>query len=109
MEEIKMVKITFIIGIVLIALIFQKNPLLGIAVLGLYIWFRFRRRRFNSNQGLIESGEKNTYMTIEAMNMGFQTIADAIRGEDTDDYYDNDKNQMNLRKKTSIGTNIYRN
>ena len=104
-----MVKITFILGIVLLALIFQKNPIWGFFVLGLYVWFRFRRRRFNSNQGLIESGINNTYRTIEAMNNGFQAIADAIRGEDPDDYYDNDKNLNKQYRKSPTSVNVYRN
>ncbi len=105
-----MVKLTFIIGILLLALIFQKNPVWGIFVIGIYILLRFRSRRFNSNKGLIESGKNNTYMTINAMNMGFQTIADAITGQDSDDdFYENDKKPKEYLRKVPVSTNIYRN
>jgi len=104
-----MVKLTMIIGIVLVGLIFQKNPIWGMCAVGIYVFIRFRRRRFNSNKGLIESGEKNTYMTIDAMNKGFQTIADAIKGEDSDDYFDNDKNMKNQFRKHSANISIYKN
>ena len=42
------------------------------------------------------------------MNQGFQAVADAIRGEESDDYYDNEKNPTNLRKKTPIDMSVYR-
>ena len=104
-----MLKLTLIIGILLLALIFQKNPVWGIFVIGVYILIKFRSRRFNSNKGLIDSAEKNTYRTIFAMDMGFQTIADAIKGEDTEIYYDEDKKQGRYFKKKAVNLDMYEN
>ena len=104
-----MVKLTFIIGILLLAMIFQKNPIWGIFIVGIYILLRFRRRRFDSNKGLIESGINNTYMNINAMNIGLQTIADAITGQDPDDDYDNEKNPKEYSKRILVKNDIYRN
>jgi hypothetical protein len=105
----KMVKITFVIGVLLIALIFEKNPVWGIFIVGIYILFRFRKRKYNSSKGLIESGEKNTYMMIYAINQGFQSICDAINAQDTDIYYENEKKPNKFFKKNAVGMNIYKN
>ena len=104
-----MVKLTFIIGILLLAMIFQKNPTWGIFIVGIYILLRFRSRRFDSNKGLIESVINNTYMNINAMNIGLQTIADAITGQDPDDDYDNEKNPKEYSKRILVKNDIYRN
>ena len=104
-----MVKITFIIMVLLLALIFQKNPVWGMFAIGVYILIKFRSRRFNSNKGLIDSAEKNTFETIHAMNMGFQSIADAIKGEDSEVYYDEDKKQSGFFKKSPMNMDMYKN
>ena len=101
-----MVKLTLIIGILLLALVFQKNPVWGMFAIGVYLSIKFRNRRFNSNKGLIDSAQKNTFETIHAMNMGFQSIADAIKGEDTEIYYDEDKKRSGFFKKSPVSMDI---
>jgi len=107
--KIKMIRLTFIIGIALLAMVFQKNPVWGMFAIGVYILIKSRRRRFNSNKGLIDSAQKNTFETIHAMNMGFQSIADAIKGEDTEMYYDEDKKQRGYFKKRAVNMDMYKN
>ena len=91
-------KIIFIISVLLLALIFQKNPVWGMFAIGIYILYKFRSRRINSNKGLIDSSERNTDHIVFAMAAGFQTIADAMKGEDTELYYDNDKKSKKSKR-----------
>ena len=104
-----MVKITFIIGVLLLALVFQKNPLWGMFGIGIYLLYRFRRRRFSSNKGLIDSGERNTDHIVFTMTKGFETIAEAIKGEDTEMYYDEDKKRSGYFKKSPVSMDMYKN
>ena len=105
-----MVKLTMIIGIILLALIFEKSPTWGIFAIGIYLIIRFKRRRFNSNKGLIDSAEHNTNLTINAMNEGFQTIAEAIQGrEDEEDYFDEEKGSGAYLQRRRREVNIFKN
>jgi len=104
-----MIKITFVIGILLLALIFEKNSMVGLFVIGIYILFRFRKRKFNSNKGLIESGKNNTYEIKRAIEKGFESICEAITRQDPDIYYENDKKPRDYFKRTALDMDIYKN
>ena len=99
--------------VLLLALVFQKNPAWGIFVLGIYVLYRFRSRKFNSNKGLISSGEKNTEDIVIAITTGFETIAEVMKAEDTEIYYDNDKNRTQKKRgyynKTPESANLLQN
>jgi len=102
-------KIVLALGIILLALIFEKSPTWGMFVIAVYFLIKFKQRKFNSNRGLIDSNEKNTYVTIKAINEGFEKIADAIsRRDEEDDYYEDEKG-TGINRKRSTEISIFRN
>ena len=71
-------KFTLILGIILTAMIFEKNPLLCIAIIGFYFAFKFQKKHQEETQKLIKSQKYNTFKIIFALEKGFEKIRKAI-------------------------------
>ncbi len=71
-------KITLILGIILTAIIFKKNPFLGIAIIGFYVTFKFPKKHQEETQKLIKSQKYNSFKMTFALEKGFEKIRKAI-------------------------------
>ena len=70
--------ITFILGTLILTLIFQKNPTIGIFILIVYILYKIPKKKKDINQKLIKSQEKNTFNLILTIEEGCTKISKAI-------------------------------
>lgn len=73
-------KITVVIEVVLLALIFQKNPILGLFILVFYIYFKYRKSRFFYNKLIVKAGRRNTRKIEQAIDKGFDKVYGAMIG-----------------------------
>ena len=73
-----MSKIILILGIILTVMIFEKNPLLGIAIIGICILVKFLKKEHDANKKLIKSQNKNTINIIFTIEKGCEKISQAI-------------------------------
>ncbi|QEE16312.1 hypothetical protein DSAG12_02142 [Promethearchaeum syntrophicum] len=70
--------ITTILAVVLLALVFQKNPFLGIAVIIFYIYFKYRKSRFYYNKLIVQSGRRNALYVKKSIEEGLGKINDTL-------------------------------
>ena len=73
-----MSQITTILAVVLMGLVFQKNPFVGIAVLIFYIYFKYKKSRFYYNKLVIESGKSKALMVKKSIDDGFEKVCETM-------------------------------
>ena len=62
--------ITLIIGIIILALIAQKNPPIAFMIIVIYFIYKIPKKKQDATQNLIKSQEKNTFNLIIALEEG---------------------------------------
>ncbi len=103
------INIKFILGIILLALIFQKNTNIGIFIIAIYAITKIPKRRKDVNKKLIENNEINTKKITKAIDKGFLNICKtmiALKNPDQDFDLENDPN--NDFEEETFNTRVYR-
>ena len=77
-REKKMSKISFTLGIIILAMIFEKNPTIAITIIAIYIAVKLQKKNYNANKKLIKSQEKNAINIIFTIEKGCKKISQAI-------------------------------
>jgi len=101
--------ITFILGTIILALIFQKNPTIGIFIIAIYIAYKIPKKKQDVNKKLIKSQEKSTFKLILTIEEGCNKISQTIiETRLQNNEMENDQRSHRDFNKKHYDSNIYR-